>query len=110
MKKILLIISIILLLMSVMSCGDLPETFTITYQGNGNTAGYPPIDNKKYKSGEHATALGKGTLIKEDRDSSGNVIKEYNFGGWNTLSGTHYNPGDKIEIKNINIILLAVWE
>jgi hypothetical protein len=84
----------------MMSCGDLPETFTITYQGNGNTDGYPPIDNKKYKSGEFAEAKNENTLLKTG----------YKFNGWNTLSGEHYNTGDPIEIKNINIILLAVWE
>jgi len=86
--------------MSVISCGDLPETFTITYQGNGNDYGTPPIDNKKYKSGEFAKARDKNTLQKTGKT----------FGGWNTLEGEHYNTGDDIEIKNINIILLAVWE
>jgi len=99
MKKLLLIISI-LILVSMMSCGDLPETFTITYQGKGNTSGYPPVDKKKYKSGEHTTARDKNTLEKTG----------YDFGGWETITGIHYNPGDDIEIKNINIILLAVWE
>jgi hypothetical protein len=103
MKKILLITSIILMLMSFISCGDVPDTFKVIYHDTGNASGFPPTDNNKYKSGEYATVLDQHTLIKEG----------YKFGGWNTKAdntGTPYNPGDKIEIKNINIILLAVWK
>ena len=103
MKKILLIISIILLLMSVMSCGDLPETFKVIYHSNGSTSGYPPTDNKEYKSGEYATVLDQGTML-----NSGHT-----FGGWNTKSdnsGDHYNTGDRIQINKTNVFLFPVWE
>jgi len=87
----------------MVSCGDLPETFKVIYYDNGSTSGFPPEDNKKYKSGEFAVVLDQGILL--------NIGHE--FGGWNTKAdntGTHYNPGDKIEIKNINIFLFPVWE
>jgi len=102
MKKLLLTISI-LILISMTSCGDLPDSFKVNYRSNGSTSGYPPTDNNTYKSGEKAIVLGKNTLVKTGSD----------FGGWNTKadnSGTHYNPGDEIEIKNINIFLYPVWE
>jgi hypothetical protein len=103
MKKILLITSIILMLMSVISCGDVPDTFKVIYHDTGNASGFPPTDNNKYKSGDLATVLGKNTLEKTG----------YEFAGWNTNAdntGTIYNPGDKIEIKKINIFLYTVWE
>jgi uncharacterized repeat protein (TIGR02543 family) len=83
---------------------EIPETakYTITYHGNGNTYGYPPIDNNQYISGSYATVLDKNTLQKEG----------YDFGGWNTqpdYSGTPYSVGTSIEIKNINVFLHAVW-
>jgi hypothetical protein len=102
MKKLLLAISI-LILMSMVSCGDLPETFKVIYYGNGSTSGFPPTDNKEYKSGEKATVLDENTLRKTG----------FEFSGWNTKednTGTHYNPGEQIEIKNINILLFPVWE
>ena len=103
MKKILLIISIILLLMSVMSCGDLPETFKVIYHSNGSTSGYAPTDNKEYKSGEYATVLGPDTMLNTG----------HTFDGWNTKadnSGDTYKENDKIQIKNIDIFLFPVWK
>jgi len=102
MKKLLLTI-IILILLSMVSCGDLPDSFKVIYHSNGSTDGYPPNDNNKYKSGEFATVLDHGTLINT----------ETSFAGWNTNKdnkGTHYNSGDQIEIKKIDIFLFPVWE
>ena len=99
MKKFLIIASIVSLLTA---CGEIPETFKITYHGNGNTSGFPPVDNNQYKSGEYATVLDKYTLQKDG----------HKFAGWNTSqdnSGTHYDSGSRIEIKNRNIFLHAVW-
>jgi len=96
MKKILLTISVILLFLFVISCGETPETFKITYYGGGNTYGYPPVDNNKYESGEYAIVLGQNSLIKED-EIEGQKIK-YEFAGWNTKSdnsGAHYDSGSK---------------
>jgi len=100
MKKLLIIFSIAFLLLT---CGELPGKYHIDYYGNGATAGYPPSDNTDYTSGSYAIVLGKNTLKKTD----------HKFIGWNTrqdYAGTDYKEGDKIEIKNINIFLFAVWE
>ena len=102
MKKLFLALSIVCLLVA---CKEEPETnkYTIIYNGNGNTYGYPPTDNNQYLSGSYAIVLDRNTLQKAG----------YEFGGWNTksdYSGLKYNSGDKIEVKNINIFLYAVWK
>jgi len=105
MKKIIFLTISILILISVVSCGDLPETFKVIYydNGNGNTTGFPPTDNKEYKSGDKATVLDQYTLIYPGKTFSGGNTKADN-------TGTTYKAGDKIEIKNITIYLYAVWE
>jgi hypothetical protein len=102
MKRLFFAITIISLCL-LFSCEELPETFKVIYHGGEDTTGFPPTDNKKYKSGEYATVLDQHTLLKEG----------YDFKGWNTKAdnlGEHYDTGDTIEIKNINIFLFAVWE
>ena len=102
MKRLFFAISIISLCL-LFSCGETPGPFKVTYQGNGNDYGFPPVDNNEYKSGSYAIVLDQNTLVRTG----------YTFDGWNTKadgSGKRYNPGDKIEIKNINIFLYAVWK
>ena len=63
-----------------------PITYTISYNGNGNTSGEVPANQTK----TYATAL---TL----RSNTGSLAKTgYEFKGWNTAtngSGTHYDAG-----------------
>ena len=78
-------------------------TYTVTYDGNGNTSGSPPVDGlSPYNSGSTVTVLGNtGTLV-----NSG-----YDFDDWNTQpdgSGTAYVPGFTFTI-NGNTILYAIW-
>ena len=80
-----------------------PTTYIVTYFGNGNTGGTPPVDGlSPYNSGSTVTILGNtGTLVQ-----SGSA-----FDNWNTQSdgsGTGYLPGNTFTI-NVNIILYAVW-
>jgi len=99
MKKLLFMV---LMSLFLFSCGEIPETFKVIYHDNGSTSGFPPVDKKEYTSGSYATVLDKNTLEKTG----------YEFNGWNTKSdstGIPYIKGDKIEIKNINIFLFAVW-
>src|SRR5262249_50821003 len=51
-------------------------TYTITYNGNGNTGGSAPTDGTVYTSGATVTVLGAGNLTK-----NGN-----SFIGWNTAA------------------------
>jgi len=99
MKKLLIVISAALLFFA---CIETPEKYSVTYYGNGNSGGSPPVDNNRYASGEYAAVLGNDTLEKAG----------YKFSGWNTgadNSGTRYNGGDKIKIEDADIFLYAVW-
>ena len=81
-------------------------TYTVTYDGNGNTSGNPPVDGlSPYNSGSTVTVLGIiGTILP--------LLKSgYAFDGWNTQpdgSGTASIPGYTF-IINGNTILYAVW-
>ena len=77
--------------------------YSLTYDGNGNTAGSPPSDpSSPYYSGTSATVLA----------NSGNLIDTgYTFGGWNTAangSGTAYAAGATFTMS-ANTVLYAVW-
>lgn len=78
------------------------NTYTVTYDGNGNKGGTAPVDSSSpYESGEEVTVLEPGDLVK----------KHYTFTGWNTAadgSGTAYSPLDTFTI-NSDMILYARW-
>ena len=68
-----------------------PVKYKITYNGNGNTSGLPPVDSNSYLYDSPVTILGYGTLIKIG----------YPFAGWNTEadgSGSSYLPGSTFTI------------
>jgi uncharacterized repeat protein (TIGR02543 family) len=97
------------LIVIVFSLGILASCNTcyygVTYDGNGNTAGYPPSDpNSPYLSGATVIVL----------DNTGNLTKNgYTFSGWNTEdngSGTTYLPSDKFIMPSREIILYAKWK
>lgn len=78
-------------------------TYTITYQGNGNTGGTAPTDaNSPYTSGSSITVL----------SNSGNLTQTgYTFNNWNTLAngaGTAYAPGATLTLGS-NTVLYAQW-
>lgn len=78
-------------------------TYTVTYDGNGNTSGTAPTDSSSpYNSGSTVTVLGNtGTLAKTGKT----------FGGWNTKAdgtGTDYAAADTFTI-NANTTLYAKW-
>jgi uncharacterized repeat protein (TIGR02543 family) len=77
-------------------------TFTVTYNGNGNTGGSPPADGSAYRQGDTVTVLGPGTLEK-----TGST-----FSNWNTAadgSGTSYAPGAQFAMPGANVTLYAQW-
>jgi hypothetical protein len=73
--------------------------FTVTYNGNTNTAGAPPIDPGKYEIGAAVTV----------KDNTGNMVKVgYTFIGWNTAtngSGTAYASGVTFPMGTANVTL-----
>jgi hypothetical protein len=76
--------------------------YSVVYHADNDTTGFPPIDNKKYKSGEEAIVLGKHTLAKEG----------FSFRNWNTNwegTGSSYEIGDRIIITR-TIFLYAMWD
>ncbi|NSB30333.1 beta strand repeat-containing protein [Clostridium saccharoperbutylacetonicum] len=80
-----------------------PTTYTVTYDGNGNTGGTVPTDSASYTSGQTVTAA----------SNSGNLVKTgYTFAGWNTLangSGTDYAAGSGTFSIAANTTLYAKW-
>ena len=75
------------------------NTFTLTYDGMGNTGGSVPAATS-YPSGAGASVA--GTVVEK----SG-----YNFLGWNTApngTGSIYQPGSSI-VMNANATLYAQW-
>jgi uncharacterized repeat protein (TIGR02543 family) len=81
----------------------LNPTYTLTYNGNGNTGGIVPIDNTNYENGQLVSVPG----------NPGNLLKTgYAFRGWNTQmdgSGTNYVQGQTFPMGSANAILYAKW-
>ncbi len=79
-------------------------TYTVTYNGNGNTSGSAPIDNNHYLTGNPVTVLG----------NINNLAKTgYTFIGWNTSplgTGTNYLPGNTFPMGINNVALYAMWK
>ena len=78
-------------------------TYTVTYDGNGNTGGSVPTDENTYEEDEEVTVLG----------NTGNLVKTgYVFAGWNTAadgSGTDYAPAATFQMPASNTTLYAQW-
>lgn len=88
---------------SISSSGG-STTYTVTYNGNGNTGGTAPTDaSSPYAAGSNVTVLGNtGSLVKTG----------YVFDGWNTAangSGTNYAAGATISGIAANTTLYAKW-
>ncbi|MDR0461057.1 MAG: InlB B-repeat-containing protein [Nitrososphaerota archaeon] len=79
------------------------STYTVAYNGNGNTGGSVPVDGSSpYVSGSTVIVLGQGTLTKSN----------YVFLGWSTnslASSAQYTQGSTFSIAQ-NTILYAVWQ
>ena len=81
------------------------SSYTVTYNGNGNTGagGTVPTDGNLYLPGATVTVLG----------NSGGLVKAgYVFAGWNTKadgSGTTYTQGQTFTMGTSNVTLYAVW-
>lgn len=80
------------------------STYTVTYDGNGNTGGSVPVDaSSPYDENDTVTVLGNtGSLVKTG----------YTFDGWNTAadgSGTDYAPAATFQMPASNTTLYAQW-
>jgi uncharacterized repeat protein (TIGR02543 family) len=77
-------------------------TYTVTYNGNGNTGGSTPVDSINYEQGATVTVLGAGTLVRTG----------HSFIGWNTQAdglGTTYTQGQTFTMGTANVTLYAKW-
>ncbi len=78
-------------------------TYTITYNGNGNTGGSVPVDTTNYVQGQNVTIL---------RNTQNLTKSGFTFNNWNTASdgsGITYTAGQILTIVTDNIILFAKW-
>ena len=77
-------------------------TYTVTYNGNGNTGGSAPTDATAYTSGATVTV----------KDNTGSLVKSgWTFAGWNTNAtgtGTNRAAGSTFSIS-ANTTLYAKW-
>ncbi len=78
-------------------------TYSVTYNGNGNTSGTVPVDMNNYEVGDIVTVLGNtGSLIKIG----------YSFSSWNTKAdgtGTKYSNADTFYMGSADETLYAKW-
>ena len=83
----------------------IPDTFGVTYDGNGAERGSVPIDAAVYGEGDHVTVLG-------NEEAQPLIKANHAFVGWNTQSdgnGTSYHAADTFAIA-ANTTLYAQWE
>ena len=78
-------------------------TYSVTYNGNGNTGGTVPTDSNKYVADDKVTI----------KDNTGSLVKSgFTFAGWNSKadgSGTTYAAGDSFAIGSADVTLYAKW-
>jgi len=75
----------------------LPNTYTVTYHGNGNTGGIIPSDLNNYLAGNRVSILPKIP-----------TKTNYTFVGWE-YAGIIYQANDTFVMPNNNVILIAQW-
>lgn len=86
-----------------------PILNSVTYDGNGNTAGTVPVDlSSPYQSGVTVTVFGNTGDLTRINDGG----TSYYFTGWNTKadgSGAYYTEGSTFTMGVSNRILYAQW-
>jgi uncharacterized repeat protein (TIGR02543 family) len=78
------------------------KKYTVSYDGNTNDGGDPPIDIETYASTFEVVVKDKGTLSKTG----------YAFAGWNTQAdgnGTDRAPSSTFAMGSTDVILYAKW-
>ena len=88
---------------------SVPILNSVTYDGNGNTAGTVPVDpSSPYESGATVTVLGNTGDLTRINDGG----TSYYFTGWNTKtdgSGSAQAEGSTFIMGASNVILYAQW-
>ena len=104
---------VIALLVFMTGCSGTPPTVpiidSVTYNGNGKTAGTVPVDpSSPYEFGETVTILGNTGDLTRINDGG----TSYRFTGWNTKadgSGVDQAEGSTFIMGASNVILYAQW-
>ena len=80
---------------------DPEDTYTLTYDGNGNTEGVVPVGSSGNKAADEIIASDKGNLLKDG----------YIFRGWSkTIDGSvSYQPNQVLAMDAENMTLYALW-
>jgi uncharacterized repeat protein (TIGR02543 family) len=104
MKQLTERFSLVLIGLLLISAVLLAATsYTVTYDGNGNSGGSIPVDNNKYSAGQPVTVLG----------NTGNLVRtNYRFDGWNTKrdsSGINVAVGSTYTMPASHVVLYAKW-
>ena len=82
--------------------GEIPTTYGVTYNGNGNTGGEIPTDAKNYAENDTVDVKDAGSLVKVGRS----------FVCWNTSPdgfGQNYFGSSNFNIGNSDVTLFAKW-
>jgi hypothetical protein len=86
------------------------DSYTVRYEGNGNTAGKAPA-NQTFNLGESVTLSYPGNLARTPISADGKR-NTYKFIGWSVnINGkwVTYSPGEKVKFSG-NVMLYATWE
>ena len=107
--NLLIVIFVIPWLFLFINCPLTVDSYTVTYDGNGNTHGTIPVDNNTYSEGHIVTVLGNtGNLAIID-----GVTDALGFDGWNTErdgDGTNYSTGTTFTMGTSDMVLYAQWK
>ncbi|HEY1406512.1 MAG TPA: SBBP repeat-containing protein, partial [Spirochaetota bacterium] len=105
MEKIINLFIGVLFVIALTGCGgsNTKSSYSVRYDGNGNTSGTVPVDAGKYYAGDPVTVLYNGGTLEKSL---------YTFTGWNTTAnrtGTSYVSGDTFSIEADDVTLYAEW-
>jgi uncharacterized repeat protein (TIGR02543 family) len=79
-------------------------TYTVSYDGNGNTGGSAPVETTNYEAGDMVTVLGNPNNLAQDG---------YCFTGWSIQAdggGTSYVQSNQFPMATDDVTLYAKWE
>jgi uncharacterized protein (TIGR02145 family)/uncharacterized repeat protein (TIGR02543 family) len=84
----------------VTQTASIPVLFAVTYHGNGNDSGFPPVDSNEYKEGDFVTVS----------ENYGNLGKTgFVFDGWKDGNGENKKVGSTFAMPAGNIDLYGQW-
>jgi hypothetical protein len=98
-KKYALLLAALLPLVS--GCPVFQDVYQVYYNGNGNTNGIPPVDNRFYSSGDYAVVLERPSNLEKGT---------LEFLGWQQVGNdTPLKAGDRITVYS-DVVLYAWWK